>query len=60
MKTYNHMLDIGFVIKDSPHEDWMNVPLEVIIAALQKRVNYLKNTPNEFFEAVGHCDTYEE
>ena len=57
---YNHMLDVGFTIPNCEHEDWADVPPEVIIAALQRRVDHLRANPNECAEAFGYCDTYKE
>ena len=57
---YNHMLDIAFTIPNSLYENWEDIPFEDIIAAIQKRVNYLKANEQEWADAIGHCDSYEE
>ena len=59
MKTYNHMLDVAFTVT-GPWENWMDVPKSNLLAALQKRVDYLKSNPQECIEAIGYSDSYEE
>jgi len=57
---WNHMMDVAFIIPNSPHENWEDVPAADMIAALEKRVAYLKNNQSEAAEAFGFSDTYEE
>ena len=54
------MLDIAFVVSGCPHGDIDDIPHADIVAALEKRLNYIKTNPADFREAIGHCDTYEE
>ena len=55
---FNHMLDVAFTV-EHPESDFANIPADVILEALQKRVDYLRANPHELSEAIGHCDTYE-
>ena len=57
-KKYNTMLDIGFTVEHS-FEDPYNIPINVLIAALEKRIENLRQNPDEKWEAFGVCDTYE-
>jgi hypothetical protein len=58
--TFNHLMDVAFTIPNSPHENWEDVPATDMLAALEKRVAYLKNNQSEAAEAFGFSDTYEE
>lgn len=56
---FNHMLDVAFTV-DSEHEDWEQVPVDVLIKALEARIADLKAMPPEqALEAFGFGDTYE-
>lgn len=57
-KQYNHMMDVAFVVI-SKHEDYSKIKPEDMLEALQARVTYLRNNPDECAEAFGFCDTYE-
>lgn len=60
-KTYNHMFDIGFTVPDS---DWEDSDLcllherSKVVRAILRRIESVMEL-DEFVEAVGHCDTYE-
>lgn len=54
---YNHMLDVAFTIK-TPTKDWKKIPVDELVAALQKRVDYLKANPVEAMESFGYSDSY--
>ena len=58
MKTYNHMIDIAFCV-EGEWENFEQIPHDVLINALEKRVDYLKHNPVEAAEAFGFCDSYE-
>jgi hypothetical protein len=57
-KKHNTMLDVAFVLEHD-EEDWENVSREAVISALERRVQYLRNNPDEIGEAIGFSDTYE-
>lgn len=57
-KMYNHMLDVAFTV-EGRWKDWRDIPVHVLVAALQQRVNYLKNNPTECAKAFGYSDSYE-
>ena len=61
MKKFNTMFDVAFTLVHEC-EDPDQIPTEDILDALQKRVDYLRNTASklEFNEAFGVCDTYPE
>jgi len=58
MKFYNHMLDVAFTINSSS-ENWYDISIEDIINALQARVDYLRNNPQEASDAFGYSDSFE-
>jgi hypothetical protein len=64
MPKYNHMLDVAFTI-ESEHKNWEDIAANDLIAALERRVAYLKaiirmpTKVGEAFEAFGICDSYE-
>ena len=49
--TFDHVLDIGFSV-ETPELDWTKIPGSVILDALQKRIDGLRNNPQEVLEAV--------
>lgn len=55
---YNTMFDVVFSIDHDCHSP-IDVPLEVLLDALQARVNYLRANPEDAGDAFGVCDTYE-
>jgi hypothetical protein len=57
-KRYNHMFDVAFTV-EGPWENWEDVPLQFKIGALQKRLDYLRNNPEDAAEAFGYSDSYE-
>lgn len=57
-KIYNHMMDVAFTV-EGPWESYDQIPYEVLVAGLEKRLNYLKSRGPEELDAFGHCDTYE-
>ncbi len=54
---YNTMFDVAFEVNHDCEPG--DVPIEVIIDALQQRVTYLKQNPDDAAEAFGVCDTYD-
>jgi hypothetical protein len=58
MKTYNHMLDVAFTV-EGPWENYEEIPYEVLVDSLQRRVDYLRRRGPEEFDAFGFCDAYE-
>ena len=62
-KTYNHMFDLAFAVEGSEYEDGYECiqnEKEKLIKALTDRINDLCNAGEEYLEAFGLCDTYEE
>lgn len=60
-KTYNHMFDIAFTVPDSAWEDGELCLLHErskVVRAILRRIESVMEL-DEFLEAVGHCDTYE-
>ena len=57
-KKYNTMLDIGFTV-EHVFEDPYDIPINVLIDALEKRIENLRQNPDDKWEAFGVCDTYE-
>jgi len=55
--TYNTMFDVAFTVEHD-EEDANDVPADVLIAGLEKRIANLKATPGEAREAFGVLDTY--
>lgn len=59
---YNTMLDVAFTVEHTL-EDPCNLctqgHIHLVLAALQRRVDYLKANPSEAAEAFGICDTIE-
>jgi len=58
MAKYNTMVDVGFTI-DHDLDNTDDIPVGDMIDALQYRIEYLRNNPNEAREAFGICDTYQ-
>lgn len=55
---FSHLLDAAFTLEDE-NEDPLKSDRSTILKALQRRVEYLKTcSPEEFREAIGHCDSY--
>jgi len=52
------MMDVAFTV-EGPYEKYDQIPYEVLVAGLEKRLNYLKSRGPEELDAFGHCDTYE-
>ncbi len=59
VKKYNTMFDVAFTVTHS-YKDPSNVPVPMLIDALEERVKFLRNFPEDAAEAFGICDTYEE
>ena len=56
---YNTMVDVAFSVEHD-YDDPYDIPLEVLIAALEKRIETLKSEDkNAAKEAFGFLDTYE-
>jgi hypothetical protein len=53
------MMDVAFQFSDLNEDPTKSKP-EVMLDALQKRVDYLRANPSELADAFGHCDTYME
>ena len=58
MTKDNHMMGVAFTY-ESENENPYDDQVEVQIAALQKRVTYLKHHQQEACEAFGYSDSYE-
>jgi hypothetical protein len=58
MAKYNSMFDVAFTVEHD-HDNPEEVPVPELIAALERRLVYLKANPIEAVEAFGHSDTYE-
>lgn len=56
---YNAMLDIAFTVV-TEHEDWQDIPAEVILKGLRNRLEYLEKHPEEIGDAIGFSDQFEE
>ena len=56
---YNHLMDLGFTVVHE-ESDSEEIPKDIMIAALLRRVAYLLTHPEELNEALGCCDTIEE
>lgn len=56
-KQYNHMFDVAFTL--SNHKKG-SATSEEILMALEKRLIYLKQHPEEVQQACGLLDTYQE
>lgn len=39
MKTYNHLVDVAFTV-EGPWERYEDIPFDVLVEGLQRRVNY--------------------
>jgi len=59
MPKYSHLMDVAFQFSDLNEDPTKSKP-EVMLDALQKRVDYLRANPSELADAFGHCDTYME
>lgn len=59
-KRFNTMFDIGFTIEHN-YEDPYDIPKELLIKALQDRIDYIRTSKEEGIvgEVFGVCDTYE-
>lgn len=54
---YNTLFDVAFAVV---HEgDPSDVPVEVLLNAMQKRIDFLKANPAEALDAFGINDSYE-
>lgn len=64
--TYNHAFDMGWAVANSEYEDpedCLEHEKGKVFEALRKRIEDLEKGrfhPMEYFEAIGHFDTYEE
>jgi hypothetical protein len=54
--TYNHLIDVAFTV-EGPWEQLEDIPMEVLLAALQKRIDNIRQ--ENTIESFGLCDTYE-
>ena len=55
---FSHLLDIAFTLENE-EKDPLDSDRAVILQALNRRVEYLRTcSPEEFREAIGHCDSY--
>jgi len=57
-KQFNHMMDVAFTIV-STEKDPYDIEPTKLVNALQARVDYLRQHPNEVLEALGYSDSYE-
>ena len=57
-KKYNHMFDVAFTLETN-HADPYAVPMEDILDALARRLEFLRKNPEECAEAFGFSDSYE-
>jgi len=57
-KKFYHMFDVGLAV-ETPIENYLAVPATDLIAALERRLQYLKNNPNKVIEAFVYSDSYE-
>lgn len=60
-KTYDHMFNIAFSVPDSVWEDGELCLLyerSKVVRAILRRIESVMEL-DEFVEAVGHCDTFE-
>lgn len=55
-KIYNHLVDVAFTV-EGPWEQLFDIPLEVLLAAMQKRIHTIRQDRN--IEGFDICDTYE-
>ena len=51
-------MDVAFTV-EGPWEQYDQIPYEVLVDNLQRRLDYLKSRGPEELDAFGHCDTYE-
>lgn len=56
-KKYNHAFDLAFELESDNKSD--DVTATELLAALEKRVEYLKSHPDEIVGACGLFDTIE-
>ena len=54
---YNTMFDVAFTVEHD-YDEPGDVPVKDLLAAMEKRLDYLKENPTEVIEAVGVNDTY--
>lgn len=57
MTILNTMFDVAFTVEHTGEPE--DVPREILLDALQRRVDYLRANPQEAAEAFGVCDSYE-
>ena len=55
---YNTLFDVAFSV-DHNYEDPNDIPVEILLEALEKRLMYLKANSTEAKESFGFSDTYE-
>lgn len=53
---YNHLVDVAFSV-EGPWESFSDIPLDELIAGLERRVNFLKANRSEAAEAFGDCES---
>lgn len=53
---YNHLVDVAFSV-EGPWQNFEDIPLDELIAGLERRVNYLKANKYDAAEAFGDCDS---
>jgi hypothetical protein len=58
LPKYNTMFDVCFTVEHDQDEP-LDVPVAVLLEALQRRVHYLRANPDDAAEAFGASDTYE-
>ena len=60
MNMVNYMLDLAFTLElpEIPYGSLNDIPSHMLVNAMQKRVDYLRNHLDEVHEAVGLCDSY--
>lgn len=61
VKTYNHLLDIGFEVPDSLFknaDDCLRSERNKVIRAILRRLEAIMQE-DDFTESIGHCDTSE-
>jgi ABC-type nitrate/sulfonate/bicarbonate transport system substrate-binding protein len=55
---YNHMFDVAFTV-DTETADPNKVTVDEMLKGLEKRIQYLRDNPEEAMEAFGYSDTYD-
>ena len=51
-------MDVAFTV-EGPWENYDQIPYNILVDNLQRRLDYLKSRGPEELDAFGHCDTYE-